>query len=176
MKRYIILVLICLFLVWFISSPRVKISLKRACPIAPTSQSISENEANIFLKQFQEYKSRGYHKKVIENFSFDETSTDKRLPWIVKKWFEVNCINPTRFYYVEQRLHTILKAQSHKNHTDNVISVISEMITPEIDEEKRDWYLSIIEGLKKISKIEGITASELEIIKNREKEISNILE
>ncbi len=174
MKRYIILTLSLVFLVWFVSFPRVEISFKRRCPLVPTETALSKNEVLVFLEKFKMYKSKGFDTKVPENFAYDDTSVLNRLPWIVKKWFEKNCIEPARFYYVEQRLRTILKAYQLKKHTNGVIAILSSQMNTNMTAEQKAWYKNMITEQEKISSVENISDAELEIAKTYETQIKNL--
>jgi|GEM_PF-4551100 len=175
MKKSVILFLSFLFLFHILSIRLIDIKLRRVCPIVPTSIEVSQNEADIFLQNFQEYVARGYDKKIPEDFSYDATDVTARLPWIVKKWFEKECIHPERFYYIEQRLRTGLKAYELKKHADHVASVLSQKITKKMDAEQKKWYNDMIENQKKMSKIEGISDQEFDYIASKEEKIRAIL-
>ena len=175
MKRYVILVLSFALLIKMVMTPIVDINIKRVCPITPTTESVAASEATVFLKNWEDYKTRGYEQKIPENFAYDATDVTKRLPWIVKMWFEKECIDAKRFYYVEQRLRSALKAYDLKKHTDNVIAVLSSQMTPKMDEQKRQWYQSMIEDQKRMAEVEGITDEEFEFIRLNEPYVRKVL-
>ncbi|MBR6327374.1 MAG: hypothetical protein IKR60_00670 [Alphaproteobacteria bacterium] len=176
MKRYIILVLSILFILKITTTRILDLHLHRVCPLTPTSESISSNEAEIFLTKWQKYQARGYAKKIPEDFSYDDVSTVQRLPWLVKQWFEQECINPQRFYYVEQRLRTILKALQLKKHNDHVIKILSEQMAAKTDEQDKAWYKQMIDEQGKMSKVEGITDEEFAFIAKQENRVKQLLE
>lgn len=176
MKRYIILIVVCLGLFKLFTTRQIDIRVHQICPIVQTSETISGKEAQLFLEQWQEYKNRGYMKKVPENFAFDEVEAMNRLPWLVKLWMDKNCIDPKRFYYTEQRLRTILKAYDMQKHTQGVIAILSEQMTQDMDQSKRAWYESLIEEQKQMAKVEGVLAEELKIVDGRTDEIQMLLD
>ncbi|HCU59189.1 MAG TPA: hypothetical protein DIC64_04325 [Alphaproteobacteria bacterium] len=174
-KKYLILFVSIIF-VWKLLSIRIiDLRFSKVCPIVQTSDVISAKEAELFLKQWGEYAKRGYMAKVPEEFAFDNEATAERIPWIVKLWFEKNCINPQRFYYTEQRLRTILKAYELKKHTLRVIDVLESQIQSDMSESQKQWYQDLIEEQKQMSKVEGIRDEELAIVEGRDSQIREIL-
>ncbi len=173
--EYFILVLLFLFVFKLLTTRLIDVRVRKVCPLTPTSETISSKEAEIFLKQWQEYVKRGYMAKVPEDFSFDGVKPEDRLPWIVQKWFEKNCINPQRFYYTEQRFRSILKAQELLKHTERVIDVIETQSKTSTDAAQKQWYDSLIAEQKQMSKVEGISDEELAIVAGREGKIREIL-
>ncbi len=175
MKRYVILVLSLFFLLKILTVRLIDVDIKRVCPVTPTTDIVSKTEAEVFLKDWQAYVARGYEQKVPEDFTYDGTDITERLPWIVKAWFEKECIDAKRFYYVEQRLRSALKAYDLKKHTDNVIAVLSAQMSLKMDKEKRQWYEDIIEQQKRMSEVAGIGDEEFEFIRLNEIRIREIL-
>lgn len=147
----------------------------KVCPLVQISDTISAKEAELFLKQWTEYVERGYMAKVPEDFEFDHQETAARVPWMLKLWFDKNCINPERFYYTEQRFRTILKAYELKKHTSRVIDVLSAQMTPDMNEAQRQWYQDLIEEQKQMSRVEGVTDEELSIVEGRDSQIRELL-
>lgn len=175
MKRYVILVLVLLGVFKILSLRIIDIRVRKVCPIVATATEINSKEAKIFLRQWAEYVNRGYKEKVPENFSSDEVNMADRLPWIVRLWMEKKCIDPKRFFYTEQRFRSILKAHEMKRHTDGVIAILSMQMATEQDENKKAWYADLIEKQRQLAKIEGITDAEIEMTKDREHEIRELL-
>lgn len=175
MKRYIILVLVLLGLYKVLATPLIEVRARRVCPIVPHTTEINPKEADLFFKQWAEYVNRGYKQKVPEDFSVDEKNMADRLPWIVRFWMAKNCIDPKRFYYVEQRFRSILKTCALKKHTDAVASVLEKQMAAGMDEEKQKWYQDLIEKQHQLPQIEGITDAELEMVKGHEQDIEELL-
>lgn len=173
--EYFILVLLFLFVFKLLATRLIDVRIHKICPLTPTSETISAKEAEIFLQQWQAYVKRGYMAKVPEDFAFDGVKPEERLPWIVQKWFEKNCINPQRFYYTEQRFRTILKAQELLKHTERVIDVIETQSKMTGDATQKQWYDSLIAEQKQMSKVEGVSEEELAIVAGREGKIREIL-
>jgi len=175
MKKYVVLGVFSLVLAKILATPVFELNFSKTCPIVQTSDTISQKEADLFLTQWGEYVKRGYMAKVPEDLNFDYKDASDRIPWIVKLWFDKNCINPQRFYYVEQRLRTILKAYELKKHTQRVIEVLSSQIKPGMDLAQKQWYQSLIKEQKEMSKVEGISEEEFLIVKDRDVAIRELL-
>ena len=175
MKRYLLLACCFLLLLKFLSIRVIELRFSRLCPIVQTTDAVSAKEVDLFLNQWSEYVKRGYMAKIPEDFSFDNQNASERVPFIVKLWFDKNCIDPKRFFYVEQRLRTILKAYELQRHTQRVIDVLSSQITPDMNEAKKQWYQNLIEEQKQMSKIEGISQKEIAIIEGRDAQVREIL-
>lgn len=175
MKRYIILALSAIFIIKITTTRILDLHLRRICPITPISESVSKNEAEVFLNNWQRYQDRGYAKKIPEGFSYDDTNILERLPWLIKQWFEQQCINPKRFYYVKERMHTILKAYQLKKHNDQVIKILFEQMAEKTDEQDRAWYYQMIEEQRKMSKVEGVTDEEFAFIAENENRVKQLL-
>lgn len=175
MKKYVILALAVLGLIKVLSVRIIDVREHKICPLVAATEAIAPKEVDVFLKQWAEYVKRGYKEKVPENFLADEVNMADRLPWDVRFWMDVKCIEPKRFFYVEQRLRSILKAEDLKKHTDGVVAILSAQMNSGMDAEKRKWYQDLIEKQEKLPKIEGVTDEELEMVKGREQEIKEIL-
>ena len=175
MKKYVILILVLLGVFKILSLRIIDIHVRKVCPIVANTIEINPKEANVFFKQWAEYVNRGYREKVPENFLVDEVNMADRLPWIVRFWMAKKCIDPKRFFYIEQRVRSILKALEMKRHTDGVIAILSMQMASEADENKKAWYADLIEKQKQLAKIEGITDAEIEMTKDREHEIRELL-
>lgn len=175
MKRYLILALTLLLVLKIITSRIIDLRFSKICPLVQTSTQISSKEAEVFFANWVEYINRGYMAKVPEDFAFDNQNTFERIPWIVKLWFDKNCINPERFYYTEQRMRTILKAYEMKKHNQRVIEVLKSQMNEDMDEKQKQWYQDLIEEQEQMSKIEGVTDEELSIIEGRENQIRDVL-
>ena len=175
MKRYIILILACCGLYKVLTTRLIDLRVHKICPLVQTSEEISEKEANVFFKQWAEYKKQGYIKKVPENFAFDEVNMADRIPWLVKLWMDKHCINPKRFYYTEQRFRAILKASDMQKHTQSVIKILSSQMADNMDEAKKQWYRDLIAEQEQMVKIEGVTDRELHLLDGREEEVRELL-
>lgn len=175
MKKYVILALAVFVLIKVLPVRVIDVRVSRVCPIVATSEVITPKETDVFLKQWAEYVKRGYRAKVPENFLADEVNMADRLPWQVRFWMESKCIDPKRFFYVEQRIRSILKAEALKKHTDGVAAILSAQMNAGMNEEKQKWYQDLIEKQQKLPKIEGVTDEELEMFNGREDEIEALL-
>ena len=175
MKRYLILALSLLLLLKIVTSKIIDLRFKKICPLVQTSTQISSKEAEVFFAHWVEYINRGYMAKVPEGFAFDDQNISERIPWIVKLWFDKNCINPERFYYTEQRMRTILKAYEMRKHNQRVIDVLRSQMNDDMDDKQKLWYQNLIEEQEQMSKIEGVTDEELSIIEGREAQIRDVL-
>lgn len=175
MKKYVILILVFLGIFKILSLRIIDIHVRKICPIVATTQEVNLKEVNVFFKQWAEYVNRGYKERVPENFLSDEVNMADRLPWTVRFWMAKNCIDPKRFYYIEQRLRSILKAHEMKRHTDGVIAILSMQMASETDENKKAWYADLIEKQKQLAKIEGVTDEEIEMTRDKENEIRELL-
>lgn len=176
MKKYVILILVLCVLCRVLITRIIDIKINRVCPLVPTSEEISKKEANVFLSQWNEYVSKGYIDKVPEDFLHDTTKPTDRLPFIVKLWFDKNCINPHRFYYVEQRLRAILKAYDLQKHGQAVIDILRTQIRSDMSQEEKKWYEGLIEEQKHLAKVEGVSMDELQIVSDRAEQIKEILQ
>lgn len=175
MKKYVILALAVFVLIKVLPVRVIDVRVSRVCPIVATSEVITPKETDVFLRQWKEYVKRGYRAKVPENFLADEVNMADRLPWQVRFWMKTKCIDPKRFFYVEQRLRSILKAEDLKKHTDGVVAILSAQMKSETDAEKIEWYKDLIKKQNELPKIEGVTDEELAIVKNHGNEIKEIL-
>jgi len=175
MKKYVILALAVFVLIKVLPVRVIDVRVSRVCPIVATSEVITPKETDVFLRQWEEYVKHGYRAKVPENFLSDEVNMADRLPWYVRSWMKTKCIDPKRFFYVEQRLRSILKAEDLKKHTDGVVAILSAQMKSETDAEKIEWYKDLIKKQNELPKIEGVTDEELAMVKNHEDEIKEIL-
>ncbi len=175
--RYGILGLSLCALIDLLTTRIIEIRFKTdMCPIASDRVDISADEANFFFKHWADYINRGYNKKVPEDLRYDDQKISKRLPWVVKLWFDKRCISAERFYYVEQRMRNILKTRQLKNQTNDVIGILKSEISEGVSSEKAKWYNDIIEEQHQMANIEGITDDELRLIEGYEEEIRKVLQ
>ncbi len=167
-KRYLILALSVAVLVWVLSTPMVEIRKIKNCQGFLTSEHILPQEVEEFVPQWQEYVARGFASKVSEDFSQDLQKPEERLPLMVKWWFEKECIDPKRFYYIEQKLRSILKVLELEEHAKKVSEIIAQERASQKNKEDQQWYENIKAQQMELAKIEGLSKEELRLVRGRE--------
>ena len=81
------------------------------------SAEISKAETEQFLSLWAEYLERGLNVDVSDKISLLSGDIDTALPWHVTFWLTQNCWTASRFYYVEQRLRSIIHTLYLQEHT-----------------------------------------------------------
>ncbi len=173
-RRYIILILALLLILKVFSCsivPETKKEYTPRCKSVSEEQEISSAEIDAFLKLWVEYIQKGYNKEVSDQISLLSGKIEDKMPLKIKLWFNKNCWTISRFYYVEERLKSIIQAIYLKRHTASILNILNSYIT----EENKDQYQHMIDMQHEIANIENVSEGELAIVEMREAEIVNIL-
>lgn len=177
-KRYVILIVAVLVLIKVFSCRLVDYQtegFKKTCPPLATAEVVSADELAAFLPLWSEYVSSGLDETVPADISLLSGNFSDHLPWKLKWWLERNCWTAERFYYVAQRLQTIVQAVYLKQHTDAVKEVLSAQMAGETDQDRVASYQEMIAMQDKIANIEAVSAQELKMVAGQVAQIEQLL-
>lgn len=178
MKRFLILFVVCLLLTRVLSCHIIEpkgIRMPQRCAPASVKAEVTEHEVNTFLKLWKKIKQKGFQNDINQQISLDSKKPSEEVSDRIKYVLYKSCWEVDRFFYVEQRVRSILQTIYLRKHTDAVIKILEDELQTEKDESKRAAYYEMIEIQKKISTIEKVTDQEVEMLKGREDEVKNLL-
>ena len=136
---------------------------------------ISAEETENFLPLWSEYMAQGLNTDVSDKVSLMSGDLETALPWPVNFWLNKNCWTAERFYYVEQRLRSILRTLYLREHTRAVKEILLQQLENETDEAKKASYQNMIDIQDAIANVEAISEEELNIVRGREQLIEDVL-
>lgn len=177
-KRYAILILAMLLLARVLSCRLVDYKpadFPQRCPDVPAAEQISAEEMEKFLKTWSEYMQKGLNKEIADQVSLMESHPSAKVPWKINFFLNRECWDTDRFYYVEQRVRSIIHTHYLKAHTSEVAAVLKKELASEQDPAKKAAYQEMIAMQDKIANIEGIGADELKLVSGREETVERIL-
>lgn len=177
-KRYIILAFAFLLVANVLSCHLVDFQtpvFPSRCPPVSAEEQVSGEELENFLTTWSDYMAKGLNKDVPDKISLIGETVSSKLPWRVSFFLNRNCWDAERFYYVEQRVRSILHTLYLKEHTTQVAAVLQAQLDQEQNDAKKDAYRQMIDMQDKIAQIEGVSADELVLVQGRETKIENVL-
>lgn len=177
-KRYLVLFLALLLILKVFSCHLVdydSIMTKKTCRPMAESAEISKAETEQFLSLWAEYLERGLNVDVSDKISLLSGDIDTALPWHVTFWLTQNCWTASRFYYVEQRLRSIIHTLYLQEHTRAVKEILKNLLHNETDEVKKNSYQNMIEVQDLIANIEAVSPQELQMIEGRAQQVEDVL-
>lgn len=177
-KRYLVLFLALLLILKVFSCHLVdydSIMTKKTCRPMAEGAEISKAETEQFLSLWAEYLERGLNVDVSDKISLLSGDIDTALPWHVTFWLTQNCWTASRFYYVEQRLRSIIHTLYLQEHTRAVKEILKNLLHNETDEMKKNSYQNMIEVQDLIANIEAVSPQELQMIEGRAQQVEDVL-
>ena len=177
-KRYLILGLAFLLLIKVFSCRLVDydtFSIKKDCRPMASSTEITAPELEEFLPLWSAYVADGLNDMVSDKISLLSGDLESALPWQVNFWLHKRCWTADRFYYVEQRLRSIIHALYLREHTRAVKEILTERLEGETDEIKKTSYQNMIDMQDAIAVVEAVSDEELQAVRGRENEIEEVL-
>lgn len=174
-NKRIILVVSLLLLINFVFSPvptpeRKKIAESVQYVNTPI---INPIEMESFLKIWSEYLHEDISEIGISQLSIGEGGLSAKLPKRVIAWFTKRSWNVDRFFYVEQRMKSIVKASILKKQSVNNIKLLEEL--KKNDAQAVPGIERLIKEQEEAYKVEQVSNEEIAMVTSRLKEISNIL-
>ena len=149
--------------------------VKETCPPMAVTTEISAEETEKFLPLWSEYMAQGLNTDVSDKVSLMSGDLETALPWPVNFWLNKNCWTAERFYYVEQRLRSILRTLYLREHTRAVKEILLQQLKSETDEAKKASYQNMIDMQDTIANVEAVSEEELNIVRSREQLIEDVL-
>lgn len=176
-KRYLILLAAAILLIKVFSCNLVnyQTTLNDKCPPMAQTEILSQTEIDKFLELWPLYLQQGLQREISDKISLMSGNIAEQIPWKVNFWLNKHCWTAERFYYVEQRLRSIIRTSRLKQHTDAVKAVLSEQLKTETDEAKAASYQNMLDLQDKIYNIENVDEAELIMLHGREEKIEKIL-
>lgn len=177
-KRYLILFLALLLVLKVFSCKLVDYDtflVKETCPPMAVTTEISAEETDKFLLLWSEYMAQGLNADVSDKVSLLSGDLETALPWPVNFWLNKNCWTAERFYYVEQRLRSIIHTLYLREHTRAVKEILLQQLENEADEAKKVSYQNMIDMQDVIANVEAVSEEELKIVRGREQLIEDVL-
>lgn len=177
-KRYLVLFLALLLILKVFSCHLVdydSIMTKKTCRPMAEGAEISKAETEQFLSLWAEYLERGLNVDVSDKISLLSGDIDTALPWHVTFWLTQNCWTASRFYYVEQRLRSIIHTLYLQEHTRAVKEILKNLLHNETDEMKKNSYQNMIEVQDLIANIEAVSPQELQMIEGLAQQVEDVL-
>ncbi len=178
-KRLSVLLLACLLLAKVLSGRLVDYSLPEVpsrCPPMQSTKEISADELSHFLKTWTAYFENKIDLDEPDKVSLSTDKPSQKASWRAKMFFDHNCWDMDRFFYVEQRVRSIVNTVYLKKHTVGVIEVLHQLMAQEGDQAKRAAYQEMINMQEMIANIEHVSDDEVNMVKGREEKIREILD
>jgi len=178
LKRLSVLLLACLLLAKVLSGRLVDYSLPEVpnrCPLMQSTKEISADELEHFLKTWTAYLENKIDLDEPDKVSLSTDKPSQKVSWRAKMFFDHNCWDVDRFFYVEQRVRSIVNTLYLKKHTTEVAEVLRQLMALEGDSAKRAAYQEMIDMQDKIANIEHVSDAELALVEGKEGQISVIL-
>ena len=119
--RYLFLWCVIFTLVYFISQPLItlqRVNLPHKQNILNKEQ-VSFDEMNSFLEVWSQYCAKGYPEIIGSGVSIYNEAIEEAVPQNIYIWLKRRDWTVKRFYYVEERMRSIVKAAILTQHMEN---------------------------------------------------------
>lgn len=144
--------------------------------IVPVSEEISEDELKAFLKTLRRCRQEKINESKIPDLSMsDETSLSKANPEF-SRWLRRKGWNAERFFYIENRIRTIIATISKDEEIAKNRRLMLEQAQLTEDKELAGILFKNAEEQNKKFNIERISAYEYKMILEQKEDISALLE
>lgn len=176
-KRYLVLSAAAILVakVFSCNLATYQTTMDKTCPPMAQTENLSQPEIDNFLELWPLYLQQGLHQEIPDKISLIPGDIAEQIPWKVNFWLNKHCWTAERFYYVEQRLRSIIRTLHLKQHTDAVKAVLTEQLKTETDDAKATTYQNMLDLQDKIYNIENISETELNLLLGREGTVEQIL-
>lgn len=177
MKTVFALFLMVIAIWAFRGKPDTPLKQKETALQNVASVEISRDEINSFLYIWSDYLSQNIS-PVGRNVSFDNVQPEERLSPAAREWLINQGWKPARFFYVQQRLRTILQTLKNTETVENTIAGLRRQLAdiqaarPEGDKNADSAVLSLQKNIQEMISmqearinIEQISAGELEAVR-----------
>lgn len=174
-NKRIILVVSLVLLINFVFSPVPSPERKKIAEsvVYINTPIINPLEMESFLKIWSEYLDEDISEIGISQLSIGEGGLSAKLPKKVLAWFTKRSWNIDRFFYVEQRMKSIVKAATLKKQSINNIKLLEEL--RKNDAQAVSGIERLIREQEEAYKVEQVSDDEIAMVTTRLKEISDIL-
>ncbi len=169
-----IFVVICAISFWFYrSTVGVPIEEEKEVVVEVSPDIVRFDEMDAFLETWSEYIYSGTSRKMSLKLSL----SDKKIPADLKKWLKKHgWKDAERFFYVEQRLASIVKSVYLKRHAESTIKVLEKQLQEEENPQIADNIRKVIANQKKMAAVENVSEQEIEMVAPNVDKIYEILE
>lgn len=177
MKTVIALLLMVIAIWAFRGKPDNTLKQKEAALQVVSSTELSRDEINSFLYLWSDYLSQNIS-PVGRDVLFDNVQPEERLSPAAREWLVNQGWKPARFFYVQQRLRTILQTLKNMEMAENAIVGLQRQLAdiqalrPDGDKNADPAVLSLQKNIQEMIatqeariNIEQISAGELEAVR-----------
>lgn len=141
------------------------------------SKAITAWEVSSFLEVWPDYVDSFVSRLGVSNLSLTtSTNIKKKLSYITIAWLNRRGWEADRFFYVEERLRTIVAVAQTEDHSAKIIAVLEKQMATEKNSNVKANIATLIENQKKNLDTSLVTAKELEIVRPYMNNISDILD
>ncbi len=169
-----IFLIICAISFWFYrSTVGVPVEEEKEVAVEVSQDVVQEDEMKEFLTVWSEYIYSGTSRKMSLKLSL----SDKEIPTELKKWLKKHGWKDVdRFFYVEQRLASVVKSVYLQKHAESTIKVLERQLGEEKNEQVANNIRKVISEQKKMTKVENVSQQEIDMVKPNVDKIREILE
>lgn len=152
-----------------------KIIRKVTTPLHANLPIVTFNEMDDFLALWSEYLTKRIGKAGGYQISLSNQELKKSLPRRTTDWIENQNWEVRRFFYVEQRLRSIIKAADLKNQGAASRENLQKRIAETEDKETVESLKKLLEQQENLYKIENVTEGEINMVQSHLEVIKDIL-
>ncbi|MDD4556670.1 MAG: hypothetical protein PHE89_05025 [Alphaproteobacteria bacterium] len=183
MRKVILLFILVLVTVGYVNLPLI---MDNGEKFAKTEQvvedrgvgePISVGEINSFLNVWPDFTNSWVSKLGIPQLSLTTSNNMKRrLPYITIAWLNRRGWDADRFFYVEQRLRSIVRSAQTEEHVYQTIDILEKKMKESGDNYGQMNVKHMIDYHKKSLNVEKVSSEEIKMVRSNLVEISKILE
>ncbi len=169
-----IFLITCAISFWFYrSTVGVPVEEEKEVAVEISPDIVQEDEMKAFLSVWSEYIYSGTSRKMSLKLSL----SDKDVPADLKKWLRKRgWKDADRFFYVEQRLASVVKSVYLQKHAESTIKVLERQLQEEENEQIADNIRKVISEQQKMSSVENVSQQEIDMVMPNVDKIREILE
>ncbi|MFV0627323.1 MAG: hypothetical protein ACK5N8_08250 [Alphaproteobacteria bacterium] len=181
MRRSFLIILLILAVVVYVNIPLLTSETptfkKAEVPEVFVGEPITPNEINSFLEVWPDYVNSWVSHFGVSQLSLTNSDNiKKKTPYITIIWLNRRGWEVDRFFYVEQRLKSIVRSAQAEEHVRETIFLLEKKLQQETDGSARQNVEAMMKYHQKSLNVEKVSQAEIKMVQPRLSEISEILE
>lgn len=172
--KFFVLVFSCGLLFFLLTTPLSKLGRMAMDEdlVENTDTHLTSNEMRSFLRLWSVYISKDISRDSTSQLSLMTGDTESKVPPRLVRWLRGQGWTPKRFFYVEQRMKSIVKTALLEKHIQSNMDVLKQ----NQDATSSTNLRKIIEEQKRTLNIEKVSPEELALIRPNVEYINEVLE
>lgn len=181
MYRFLFLIAVVVLSVWVVIKPlwdKTEIdNSKEVVTEVVIGETITSREINAFLDVWPKYVNSWVSRIGVPKLSMTRSNNfKKRLSFITIAWLNRHGWEAERFFYVEQRLRSIVMSLQTEEHSQKTIELLERQLASESNSSIRDNIAVLIEYQKRTVNIEMVSSKEMSLVKPYLSDVADVLD